>query len=772
MATTFPTTLDQLLNPTGTDSVQLVSHAAQHSNANDAIEALEAKLGVNNSTDATTIDYKVRDLISKIYTNEMAQDTIAAALAAGTHGNITVAYDDAANSLSLTATYGDEQVMDAIATSLTAGGGITKVYNDAANTITVSVDTTVIATKQYVDDSVSALSNTATNTFVPQSDVGQLDGVASLDAAGFVPQSQLDINERIQDQAAKLITDGTHTRISVSYNDTANTLNLTATYADEEVMDAIAQSLTAGYGITKDYNDAGNTITLSVNTSYIATQQYVTDSINALIDSAPNVLNTLKEIAIALNNDPSFAATMTTALAGKASNEALIQGLLTKSDVGHAHNSTDLLDFTEGVQDVVGGMVSGNTESSGLSVTYDDPTGKLNFEITTANLPQFTENVQDSAATLFTHANHSNVTATYDDANNQIIFTAFPQLTQEQVQDFLAPLFTHGNNPNITATYDDTANKMILEAIIPASHAVMSAGAPSNPIDGQFWFDTDEYRSGNTRALKVWNALTTTWEYIATDLSLSSTNTWTSKNTFNNGIIIGLSSPPSTPTLGQIYYNTNLAKLKVWDGLLWQDISGSGGGGGGLSLIASDTTVPPSTFFIGLIAPPNGSTVSGDLWIDVDDDAGSTEFIFAGPNPPAEGTYGLDTIWIDTDEPDLPLIYSDNEPPSYSAVDGDFWVDLDDTSGQSILSSTTAPSPTQTEFWLDLTTEEGVLSYSDLFKYNAAQITNYASLPAASNYSGMIAYVSSESSLYVAANNQWVKIFPNYDAEALLWSGI
>ena len=771
MATTFPTTLDQLLNPTGTDSVQLVSHAAQHSNANDAIEALEAKLGVNNSTDATTIDYKVRDLISKIYTNEMAQDTIAAALAAGTHGNITVAYDDAANSLSLTATYGDEQVMDAIATSLTAGGGITKVYNDVANTITISVDTTVIASRAYVDAAITALGSTVDSNFVPISDVAQADGVASLGPDGFVPQSQLDINERIQDQAAKLITDGTHTRISVSYNDTANTLNLTATYADEEVMDAIAQSLTAGYGITKEYNDSANTITLSVNTSYIATQQYVTDSINALIDSAPNVLNTLKEIAIALNNDPSFAATMTTALAGKASNEALIQGLLTKSDIGHAHSSTDVTDFVEGVQDVVGGMVSGNTESSGLSVTYDDPTGKLNFEITTANLPQFTENVQDSAATLFTHTNHSNVTATYDDANNQIVFTAFPQLTQEQVQDFLAPLFTHGNNPNITATYDDTANKMILEAIIPASHAVMSAGAPSNPIDGQFWFDTDEYRSGNTRALKVWNALTATWEYIATDLSLSTTNTWTSKNTFNNGIIIGLSSPPSTPVLGQIYYNTNLSKLKVWDGLLWQDISGSGGGGG-LSLIASDTTVPPSTFFIGLIAPPSGSTINGDLWIDVDDDAGSTEFIFAGPNPPAEGTYGLDTIWIDTDEPDLPLIYSDNEPPSYSAVDGDFWVDLDDTSGQSILSSTTAPSPTQTEFWLDLTTEEGEITYSDLFKYNAAQIINYASLPPASNFAGMIAYVSSESSLYVAANGEWVKIFPNYDAEALLWSGI
>jgi len=771
MATTFPTTLDQLLNPTGTDSVQLVSHAAQHSNANDAIEALEAKLGVDNSTNTETIDYKVRDLISKIYTNEMAQDAIASALAAGTHTNITVNYDDVANSLSLVATYDDEEVMDAIATSLTAGSGITKVYNDAANTITVSVDTTVIASRAYVDAAIEALGNTVDSDFVPVSIVAQPDGVASLDQNGFVPQSQLDIDERIQDQAAKLITDGTHTRISVSYNDTANTLSLTATYADEEVMDAIAQSLTAGYGITKSYDDTGNTITLAVNTSYIATQQYVTDSINALIDSAPNVLNTLKEIAIALNNDPSFASTMTTALAGKASNEALIQGLLTKSDVGHAHSSTDITDFVEGVQDVVGGMVSGNTESSGLSVTYDDPTGKLNFEITTANLPQFTENVQDAASTLFAHSNHSNITATYDDANNQIVFTAFPQLTQEQVQDFLAPLFTHGSNPNINATYDDVANKMILEAVIPASTAKMSPTAPTGPIDGQFWFDTDEYRSGNTRALKVWNALTANWEYVATDLSLSTTNTWTSKNTFTNGIIIGLTAAPTSPVHGQIYYNTILDKLKVWDGLLWQDIQGSGGGGG-LTLIPTDTSVPPSTFFVGLIAPPSGATIEGDLWIDVDDDAGSTEFVFAGPNPPAEGTYGMDTLWIDTDDPDLPLIYSDNEPPSYSAIEGDFWVDLDDTSGQSILSSTTPPNPEQTEFWLDLTTEEGEITYSDLFKYNAAQIINYASLPPASNFAGMIAYVSSESSLYVAANGEWVKIFPNYDAEALLWAGI
>lgn len=83
-----------------------------------------------------------------------------------------------------------ELAQDAVESALTAGIGITKVYNDTANTITLAVDNT-IANKTYVDDSISALGNTSTNTFVPQSDVGQIDGVASLDATGKIPDSEI-----------------------------------------------------------------------------------------------------------------------------------------------------------------------------------------------------------------------------------------------------------------------------------------------------------------------------------------------------------------------------------------------------------------------------------------------------------------------------------------------------------------------------------------------------------------------------------------------------
>lgn len=59
MATNFPTGLDTLVNPTANDTVVNVSHADQHANANDAIEAIEAKVGIDSSTDNTTHDFKL-----------------------------------------------------------------------------------------------------------------------------------------------------------------------------------------------------------------------------------------------------------------------------------------------------------------------------------------------------------------------------------------------------------------------------------------------------------------------------------------------------------------------------------------------------------------------------------------------------------------------------------------------------------------------------------------------------------------------------------------
>jgi microcystin-dependent protein len=60
MATGFPTSLDALTNPASGDTLNAPSHSTQHANSNDAIEALQAKVGVNSSAVTTSLDYKVR----------------------------------------------------------------------------------------------------------------------------------------------------------------------------------------------------------------------------------------------------------------------------------------------------------------------------------------------------------------------------------------------------------------------------------------------------------------------------------------------------------------------------------------------------------------------------------------------------------------------------------------------------------------------------------------------------------------------------------------
>lgn len=59
MAINYPTSLDTLTNPTSTDKVSTVDHATQHANVNDAIEALEAKVGADSSAVTTSHDYKL-----------------------------------------------------------------------------------------------------------------------------------------------------------------------------------------------------------------------------------------------------------------------------------------------------------------------------------------------------------------------------------------------------------------------------------------------------------------------------------------------------------------------------------------------------------------------------------------------------------------------------------------------------------------------------------------------------------------------------------------
>lgn len=74
MAINFPTSLDTFTNPTSSDTLDSPDHAVQHSDVNDAVEALEAKVGVDSSAVTTSHDYI---LANKVIKNDAAAEYTA-----------------------------------------------------------------------------------------------------------------------------------------------------------------------------------------------------------------------------------------------------------------------------------------------------------------------------------------------------------------------------------------------------------------------------------------------------------------------------------------------------------------------------------------------------------------------------------------------------------------------------------------------------------------------------------------------------------------------
>ena len=91
----------------------------------------------------------------------------------------------------------------------------------------------------------------------------------------------------------------------------------TAEIADDAITSAlVADDIALGGNPTTTTQSASNSTTRIATTAFV--QAAVDADINALIDSAPGTMNTLDEIAAALNDDPTFTTTVNNAIALKA----------------------------------------------------------------------------------------------------------------------------------------------------------------------------------------------------------------------------------------------------------------------------------------------------------------------------------------------------------------------------------------------------------------------------------------------------------------------
>ncbi|WP_244583466.1 phage tail protein, partial [Escherichia coli] len=93
------------------------------------------------------------------------------------------------------------------------------------------------------------------------------------------------------------------------------------------------------------------------NTTRIATTAFVQAAITALINGAPATLDTLKEIAAAINNDPKFSTTINNALALKAPlSSPALTGTPTAPTAAQSVNNTQIA-TTAFVKSAIAGMV-------------------------------------------------------------------------------------------------------------------------------------------------------------------------------------------------------------------------------------------------------------------------------------------------------------------------------------------------------------------------------------------------------------------------------
>lgn len=180
-------------------------------------------------TDTATITWdrstagqvKANAIIPASYTDEQAQDTVAAMLTAGT--NVTLNYNDVANTLTINSTASGggldvEGAQDAVGSILTDTSTIDLTYNDATPSITASVIANSVTETHMNFNDVSTHNVSATrHGLVPKA-----PNIATLYLDGTGTWSAPTTTEQLQDIVATMLTDTT--TIDFTYNDAAGTL--------------------------------------------------------------------------------------------------------------------------------------------------------------------------------------------------------------------------------------------------------------------------------------------------------------------------------------------------------------------------------------------------------------------------------------------------------------------------------------------------------------------------------------------------------------------
>lgn len=497
MAVNFPTSLDSFTNPASNSSVANPSHAQQHSDANDAIEALEAKVGITGSAVVTSHDYKISQLESLVTSAVAGAKSIYQDVRNSTGSSInkaTPVYISGTEGASGRLFISPSTNTTEAGSSKTLGLTSSTIANDNNGQIISEGILTNINTVGAVDGDPVWLGPNGTKIYgLANKPVAPahlvflgvvVNGGHATSGSMFVKiQNGFELNE-IHDV---LISNVQNNQVLRYDSATGLWKNQTIDNLFDSAGSAAAVATTAATNLASHESDTTNIHGIA-DTSLLATKTYadtaVSTAIAAIINSSPSTLDTLNELAAALGNDPNFATTIASSLALKAPLASpTLTGTPTAPTATAGTNTTQIATtaFVKTSSDAA--VTSSNTYTdtaiTSLSNSISNPNtgyvpvGDVGVADGVASLGpdgfvpaaqlNITETIQDVASLMITSATHNGITVSYDDNTGRLSFTS-QALTSEIAQDLIAPLFAHAFHTNLTATYDDSNNRMVLEA--------------------------------------------------------------------------------------------------------------------------------------------------------------------------------------------------------------------------------------------------------------------------------------------------------------------
>ncbi|EIH0546933.1 tail fiber protein, partial [Escherichia coli] len=307
------------------------------------------------------------------------------------------------------------------------------------------------------------------------------------------------------------------------------------------------------------------------NNTQIANAAFVYAAINALINGAPGTMDTLKEIAAAINNDPNFSTTINNALALKAPLASpAFTGTPTAPTASQGTNSTQIAN-TAFVKAAITALING---APGTLDTLKEIAAAIN------NDPNFSTTINNALALKAPLASPALTgvptapTAAQGTNNTQIATTAYVRAaisalvgSSPEALDTLNELAAAlGNDPNFATTMTNAlAGKQPLDATLTAL-AALATGANKLPyFTGKDTVAQTDLTSvgrdilAKTSTLAViqylgLRELGTSGEKIPL---LSTANTWSARQTFNGGITGALTGNADTATKLKTAININ-----------------------------------------------------------------------------------------------------------------------------------------------------------------------------------------------------------------------